>query len=147
MLCSTCLADNPDNVTECLTCGAPLNIEDINDAILTSSLLHLPQGCLLKNGQYQIQSLLGQGGFGITYKGIYTPNGAEVAIKELWPQGARQGTKVTWPPSITPQEKTQQIHSFLIEAYNQYQCQHGNIAQIYDWFEENNTAYIVLQFC
>ena len=106
----------------------------------------LAQGQLLKNGQYQIQSLLGQGGFGITYKGIYVANGAKVAIKELWPQGARQGTQVTWPPSISPQEKAQQIHSFLVEAANQYQCQHSNIAKVYDYFEENNTAYIVLEF-
>lgn len=106
----------------------------------------LAQGQLLKNGQYQIQSLLGQGGFGITYKGIYVANGAKVAIKELWPQGAREGTQVTWPPSVSPQEKVQQIHSFLVEAANQYQCQHSNIAKVYDYFEENNTAYIVLEF-
>jgi serine/threonine protein kinase len=146
MLCSTCLADNPDNATDCLTCGAPLNVEDTDEGMLTSALLHLYPGCLLRNGHYQVQSLLGQGGFGITYKGIYTPNGAEIAIKELWPGGARQGTTVTWPPTISPQEKRQQIHSFLIEAANQHKCQHGNIAQIYDWFEENNTAYIILQF-
>ena len=146
MLCSTCLADNPDNITECLTCGAPLNVEDTDEGMLTSALLHLYPGCLLRNGHYQVQSLLGQGGFGITYKGIYTPNGVEIAIKELWPGGARQVTTVTWPPSITPQEKRQQIDSFLVEAANQHKCQHSNIAQIYDYFEENNTAYIILQF-
>ena len=72
-----------------------------------------------------------------TYKGIYKPNGAEIAIKELWPQGARQGTTVTWPPSISPQEKAQQIHSFLIEAANQHKCQHSNIAQIYERFSSS----------
>ena len=106
----------------------------------------LAQGQLLKNGQYQIQSLLGQGGFGITYRGLYMQNYVEVAIKELWPQGVREGTQVTWPPSVSPQEKVQQIHSFLVEAANQYQCQHSNIAKVYDYFEENNTAYIVLEF-
>ena len=68
MLCFNCLADNPDHVTECQTCGAPLNVEDTDEGMLTSALLHLSPGCLLKNGYYQIQSLLGQGGFGITYK-------------------------------------------------------------------------------
>ncbi len=87
MLCPTCLAENPDNATQCMTCGAPLNTFqettniDLSDTSTTSSMLHLQQGCLLKNGNYQIQSLLGQGGFGITYKGIYLHNGAEVAIK------------------------------------------------------------------
>ena len=150
MLCPTCLSENPDNATECSTCGAPLEPLDgsSTSAPTTSSfLLHLQPGSLLNNGEYEIQSLLGQGGFGITYKGIYKPNGAEVAIKELWPeQAARQGNNILWSPTITPQQQREQIHSFLIEAYNQHQCQHSNIAQVYTWFEENNTAYITMQF-
>jgi len=138
MLCSICGAENLDDANLCICCGLSLL-----DSIL---LLHLPPDSLLKNGQYKIESLLGQGGFGITYKGIYIPNGAEVAIKELWPQGARQGTKVSWPPTINPKEKTEQIASFIKEADNQSKCKHPNIAAVYDWFEENNTAYIVLQF-
>ena len=56
--------------------------------------------------QYEIKSVLGQGGFGITYKGVYRPNGAEVAIKELWPeQAVRQGNNVLWSPTITPQQQ------------------------------------------
>ncbi|MGK7942205.1 MAG: protein kinase [Crocosphaera sp.] len=146
MLCPTCLAENPDNATQCITCGAPLNTFE-DDTSMSTSLLHLQQGCLLKNGNYQIKSLLGQGGFGITYKGIYTPNGAEIAIKELWPeQAARQGTTVVWSPSITPKEKQEQINKFFLEANNQNKCKHPNIAEVYDWFSENDTAYIVLQF-
>ncbi|MDJ0511370.1 MAG: protein kinase, partial [Crocosphaera sp.] len=153
MLCLNCLNENPDNATQCRTCGAPLNTfqetKNINssDVSMPSSMLHLQQGFLLKNGNYQVQSLLGQGGFGITYKGIYTPNGAEVAIKELWPeQAARQGKNVVWSPTITPKEKQEQISKFFVEANNQNKCQHPNIAQVYDWFSENDTAYIVLQF-
>ncbi|MFM7716510.1 MAG: hypothetical protein ACKO7A_28545, partial [Microcystis sp.] len=65
MLCSTCLAENPDHVTECITCGAPLDAwedTDDNPTMVSSSLLHLQAGSLLKNGDYEIQSLLGQGG-------------------------------------------------------------------------------------
>ena len=152
MLCTICLAENPDNITECITCGAPLDALDDttpSSSIPTSSstLLHLPQGSLLHQGEYEIQSLLGQGGFGITYKGIYRPNGIEVAIKELWPeQSARQGTTVLWSPTITPKQQREQIYSFLLEAENQYRCKHHHIAQVYTWFEENNTAYIVMQY-
>ena len=152
MLCSTCLAENPDHVTECITCGAPLDDwedTDDNPTMVSSSLLHLQAGSLLKNGDYEIQSLLGQGGFGITYKGIYKANNSqlEVAIKELWPeQAARQKTTVLWSPTITQQQQREQIQAFFAEAYNQYQCKHPNIAQVYDWFEENNTAYIIMQF-
>ncbi len=150
MLCPTCLAENPDNATECKTCGAPLEpLDDSSNSSQTtsSSLLHLQPGSLLNKGEYEIKSLLGQGGFGITYKGIYRPNGAEVAIKELWPeQAARQGNNVLWSPTLTPQQQAEQIQSFVVEAHNQYQCQHPHIAQVYTWFTENNTAYIVMQF-
>ncbi len=152
MQCLNCLAENLDTATHCIACGSPLdsskpgtpNVISANPH--PSSLIDLPLGTLLKGSLYRIEALLGRGGFGITYKGVSTQNGSVVAIKELWPQGARQGNQVVWPPTIQPQEKREQIRAFFIEAANQHKCKHRHIAQVYDWFEENNTAYIVLQF-
>ena len=139
--CPTCLTENTDDAINCIACGTALT------NTINSSAYHLPSGALLKQGTYQIEKLLGEGGFGITYKGICLQNSAEVAIKELWPEkAARIGTTVTWPFSITPLERQHQLNKFQLEASCQYQCIHPNIARIYDWFEENGTAYIVMEF-
>ena len=123
------------------------NTADFYDTSMQASTIYLQQGSLLKNGTYQIQSLLGKGVLAIVYKGIYSPNGAEIAIKEMWPsQARRQGKSVIWSSKILPEDKQDQITRFFIEANYQKQCEHPNIAQAYDWFEENNTAYMILQF-
>lgn len=33
-----------------------------------------------------------------------------------------------------------------MEASNQQKCQHPNIAEVYEWFEGNNTVYIIMEF-
>lgn len=139
--CPTCLTENADGSINCIACGSPL--------VATSnvSTYHLPSGTVLKQGKYKIEKILGEGGFGITYQGIYLHNSASVAIKELWPEkAARQINTVYWPHSITPNEQQQQLKSFQIEANYLSKCVHKNIVKVYDWFEENNTAYIVMEF-
>jgi eukaryotic-like serine/threonine-protein kinase len=142
ILCSSCVNENPDGTQLCIYCGS--FIAPTGSSI---SFLHLPVGSILKQGQYQVEEVLGEGGFGITYKGVYLGNGAPVAIKELWPEkGSRQGKQVMWPNSITPQQKFQQLSKFKLEASHQQKCDHPNIAKVYDWFDENETCYIVMEF-
>jgi eukaryotic-like serine/threonine-protein kinase len=142
--CPACLTNNPGNVSHCSACGYPLQT---SPTPTPTSAYHLSANTLLKQGTYKIEKILGEGGFGITYQGIYTPNNAPVAIKELWPEkSARQGNAIMWAASITPQERQQQIHKFRLEASNQQKCSHPNIPKIYECFEENNTVYIVMEF-
>jgi len=132
---------NAVGILNCTSCGASLAAQD------TGPSHQLPRGTLLKQNQYEILDLLGEGGFGITYKGQFKQNSAVVAIKELWPEkSVRQGNSIIWPSSITPEERTQQIRKFKLEAYYQSKCNHPNVAKVYDWFEENSTAYIVMAF-
>ena len=136
--CPFCLSQNEDNTLNCLTCGAILNS-------LNSPSYHLPTGSLLQQGKYQIQNILGEGGFGITYQGIDQANSLPVAIKENWPEKAiRQGTTIIWPHTITPQNRQWQLKKFAIEAQFLAKCSHPSIVKVYDWFEENNTAYMVM---
>ncbi|GEM_PF-450223 len=141
--CPACLAENPPNSAYCLICGYTLSIPNPSPI----STHHLKPNTLLKQGTYKIEKTLGEGGFGITYQGIYTPNNAVIAIKELFPEkSARQGNSIMWANSISPQEKQQQIYKFKLEASNQQKCNHPNIPKVYDWFDENNTVYIVMEF-
>lgn len=136
--CPFCLSQNNDNVFNCATCGAVLSTQSLPS-------YHLPTGSLLQRGKYQIEDILGEGGFGITYKGIDQSNSLSVAIKENWPEkGIRQGTTIIWPLTITPQNRKWQLKKFATEAQFIAKCSHPSIVKVYDWFEENNTAYMVM---
>lgn len=138
--CPACLTENPDGTANCTVCGYDLGAD-------LGSTYHLPSGSPLKQGRYSIDRVLGEGGFGITYLGTYTQNNAPVAVKELWPEKAtRQGTNITWPPSISPAQRQQQIKKFQLEASYLQQCDHEHIVKVYEWFEENGTAYMVMEF-
>ncbi|WP_204103108.1 MULTISPECIES: FHA domain-containing serine/threonine-protein kinase [Spirulina sp. CCY15215] len=108
--------------------------------------MQLPPGTLLKQQRYQIETTLGQGGFGITYRGIDRLRTLRVAIKENWPDSAiRQGTTVVWMRA-NEEKKQEQLQQFKTEAKYLSKCIHPNIVRVYDWFEENDTAYTVMSF-
>lgn len=144
IICPACMTENSDSTISCTVCGFSLNLTSSTN---NSSTYHLSAGALLKQGRYRIEKTLGEGGFGITYKGTDSTNSREVAIKELWPEKSlRQGTSITWSSSILPPERKQQLSKFQLEAEYLSRCVHPNIANVYDWFEENNTAYIIMEF-
>ncbi|WP_013321024.1 serine/threonine-protein kinase [Gloeothece verrucosa] len=138
--CPACLIDNPSGSEFCLTCGAELNSSSFQYP------LYLPINYLLKQGQYKIEAVIGQGGFTIAYKAINLYNQRKVFIKELLPErSVRTNSKILWPPFISNQ-KSNLVRTFLDEAKFISRCIHPNIVRIYDWFEENNTAYIIMSF-
>lgn len=144
IFCPYCSTPNPNTQLNCLSCGALLSFDEIDPN-------HLAPATFLKQQKYKIEKTLGQGGFAITYRAIdFAHNSRIVAIKELWPDRAgRQGTKVRWPFRILPQERQIQIDKFKEEAKNLLQLaqfKHPSIVKIYEYFEENNTIYIVMEF-
>lgn len=132
------MSDNLENAIACIACGAALQG--------SSQPSHfLPNNSILQQGKYQIKNILGDGGFGITYEGVDLANNRRVAIKENWPdKGIRQGTTIIWPYTITPKDKQWQLKKFATEAQYIAQCSHPSIVKVYDWFEENNTAYMTM---
>ena len=110
----------------------------------------LQAGTVLQQGKYMIQRVLGQGGFGITYEGVQVGLNRHVAIKEFFIRDfcQRQDTTVTVTGTETATETVGQYrHKFIKEA--QMIASMSNMPHmitIYDIFEENETAYYVMEF-
>lgn len=110
----------------------------------------LNPGATLHHGTYKIERMLGQGGFGITYLATDTSLERLVAIKEFFPKDfcnrdattshVTVGTKAT--EELVKKMKTK----FLKEARNIAKLGHPGIIKIYVSFEENNTAYYVMEY-
>ena len=142
MSCVVCNSENPNSAVSCSCCGSPLRPE----IALTPAL---PVGTRLQGGLYSIGKVLGQGGFGITYLGSDTGLKRAVAIKEFFPQVqgcSRYGTTVQPGGMITPMRYWQEKNKFLTEGQRLAQFQHPSIVKVFSLFEENNTAYMVMEF-
>ena len=112
--------------------------------------MHLRQGTLLQNGKYRIEKVLGQGGFGITYLAEQPGLRRKVAIKEFFMKEYcnRDGdTSQVSVPSVGSKELVDKFREkFVKEAQNIASFSHNNIIKIHDVFEENNTAYYVMEY-
>lgn len=110
----------------------------------------LSPGATLQNGKYSIVSMLGQGGFGITYLADQKSLNRKVAIKEFYMKEFcnRDATTSSVTVSATGGNETvgKFREKFLKEAYNLAKLTHPNIVRIIDVFEENNTAYYVMEY-
>jgi serine/threonine-protein kinase len=107
----------------------------------------LPAGTLLANGRYQLQQVLGQGGFAITYLALDTQLKRTVAIKELCPQGCiRDAHNQVAPITLPPDQFAQIRQRFVEEAQLVAQLNHPGIVRIYDVFQQNNTGYMVMEY-
>jgi serine/threonine-protein kinase len=107
----------------------------------------LSHGTELLSGVYQIKKVLGQGGFGITYQGIDTRLNRPVALKEFFPEGCwRQGTTVVSAGRWTVDTYSNAKQRFLQEGRTLGQFNHPGIVKVFYYFEENNTAYMVMEY-
>ncbi len=110
---------------------------------------HLPVGTRLKGGRYTLGKVLGQGGFGITYLGADTQENRPVAIKELFPEGSSRranSRNVVPPTSLLGAGFAETMEKFEDEARVLSRFNHPGIVRVFDIFEENGTAYLVMEF-
>jgi serine/threonine protein kinase len=111
---------------------------------------HLYPGTTL-SGRYIIGTVTGFGGFGTIYKAWDTQLGALVAIKEFYPAGLVSRVPGEKEIIIFSGEKRDSYllakSRFLSEARNLAMFNKDpNIVNVYSFFEENNTAYIVMEY-
>ena len=112
--------------------------------------MHLKENTLLKNGDYRIIRPLGQGGFGITYLAEQVGLGRRVVIKEFFMRDYcdrdSSSTRITMGTSGARDTVASFLRKFLKEARNIASLRHANIIAIHDVFEENDTAYYVMEY-
>jgi TPR repeat protein/serine/threonine protein kinase len=110
-------------------------------------LLALPEGTQIQ--QYQIEQVLGYGGFGIVYKARHIHLDEPVAIKEYLPQeiATRDNATVLPLSAASGGDYKEGLARFMDEAKQLVKfSSHPNIVLCRDYFETNGTAYLVMQF-
>lgn len=105
---------------------------------------------LLQGGKYKILGTLGQGGFGITYLAMQTALNRKVAVKEFFMkehcERNETGTHVTMGTSGSRDMVGRFKAKFIKEAQTIAVMDNHHIVRIFDIFEENGTAYYVMEY-
>lgn len=142
--CSSCMAPLAQPGQPCPVCGAQGAGE--------VPAHHLCPGTVL-NRRYYVGKALGEGGFGITYIGRDLKLDMKVAVKEYYPSGFVNRSNTISPKvnNSTTEERRAFFEKgrerFLREARTlaKFSGEPG-IVDVRDFFEENNTAYIVMEY-
>ena len=142
--CNFCMAEIDDSADVCPVCSKSTEYE--------LPVHHLAPGTLLSN-KYYVGASLGEGGFGITYIGMDTKLEMKVAIKEYYPNGyASRANTAGMSVSCGTNESRKDFFEkgkerFLREArvLAKFSGEPG-VVDVRDFFEENNTAYIVMEY-
>ncbi len=142
--CNHCMAELNEAETKCSVCGKE------NDGAVPAH--HLLPGTIL-NGKFYVGEALGEGGFGITYIGRDIKLDMKVAIKEFYPNGYVNRSNTISPQvndSVTEGRRDffeKGRERFLKEAQilAKFSGEPG-VVDVRDFFEENNTAYIIMEF-
>ena len=142
--CMRCMAQSDDTI--CPVCGAPAeDAQRIRGALAPQTIL---------NGKYLVGAALGGGGFGVTYRALKLSSlrpvqGETVAVKEYFPRNisTRRGNG-SIEPNPRERENFDRWRSKFVQEYRMLhrmeQC--PSVVHVLDIFEENNTAYLVMEY-
>ena len=119
------------------------------DSIAPTEILRdgaaLPKGSRLQ--EFEIEELVGEGGFSIVYRVRDTLLGRTVALKEYLPASlARRVAGLVVASRSARHEATFQLglRSFVNEARLLASFDHPSLVKVYRFWEENGTAYMVM---
>ena len=118
--------------------------------IIIHVAMQLKPNTILQSGRYRIIDTLGRGGFGITYLAEQVMARRKVCIKEYFPEDYYRRDSDTGALSLSSEGFAETMNrykaKFIKEAQTIAALDHPNIIHIHDIFEENNTAYYVMEY-
>ena len=139
--CYHCFIEYEKNLPACPVCGSPL-------MSVPREPVYLSPGTRLAE-RYIIGDTEGAGGFGIVYRAWDNKLGTIVAVKEFFASclmTRAQGEKQVIVTRKGQEEYAYRKERFLAEARNMAKFSgHRSIPDVYEFFEENGTAYIVME--
>lgn len=141
--CYYCMKEYPEDQQVCPHCGGSPEEND--------NLYYLQPGTFLGEGRYMIGYAVNAGGFGIVYRAWDKVFDKLIAIKEYYPGGVAARTPGTSQVLVYSDKRIREYEQgkerFLNEARKVAMFNnHPSIVDVYDFFEENNTAYMVMEF-
>jgi len=159
--CPQCKTENRAAATFCRSCVAPLpqrsaeafavTVQDVGrNAAKTLSLdrLALPVGHHIAG--FDIEEVVGQGGFGIVYRAWDVALERHVAIKEYLPAALVTRANDSLHLTVHPGEATQAfgvgLSSFVNEARLLARFDHRALVKVFRFWEGNGTAYMAMPF-
>ena len=142
--CYQCMKEYPDGYDICPHCGYDQTSEAEN-------LYYLPAGTVLGQGRYLVGKAVNAGGFGIVYRVWDQTFSKMVAIKEYFPSAIATRIPGTTEVRVHSNKNMREYEvgksRFLSEARRVAKFQtNPNVVDVYDFFEENETAYMVMEF-
>lgn len=119
------------------------------EIIITNETAMLPVGTVL-HGTYRIERYLSSGGFGNTYIATHIDFNETRAIKEFFMKGISKRNEDSQTVSVSISENRKnfcsQLEKFKTEAKRLRKMNNEHIVRVHDLFEENGTAYYVMDF-
>lgn len=118
--------------------------------VITNSRMMLPVGTMLQGNKYRVERYLASGGFGNTYMATNVLFEEHVAIKEFFMRGVTERENDTISISVSNSDNLSmfvaQKNKFMKEARRLRRLKNEHIVTVHDLFEENGTAYYVMDF-
>lgn len=111
-------------------------------------MTHTLKNNFVLHRRYTILHVIAQGGFGITYAAVDDKTGQKVCVKELYISGHSVRAS---DMSVVSQSKGEMdfdyfVRNFMAEANQLSRFNHPSIVKVTNFFQENNTAYMVMNF-
>ena len=120
------------------------------ETVINDDTRALRPGSRLEGGKYTIEKTLGEGGFGITYLASHTWLNKQVAVKEFFMRQLcwRDATTSEVAVGSTGSRETVRMmrRKFVKEAQTIAALDDERVIRIHDIFEENGTAYYVMEY-